>query len=249
MSGGKEEDIQQAIGTFRTVLQRDPQDPYRWVDLGDAFLEAGQMQEARYCFGQVLVLAPRTAVFLLRVADFHLEVGENQEALAIMARILALIPDYDEVIFDKYIRVVGRPEEVLRFGLPVGSRTAKSWLRFLIQAGRLGDAQLTWDWVVSHGYADDTLAGEYADFLLRQGHPHLAASSWAEHMGSRTDGYGKSTYLFNGDFESDSVPSPFDWNIPHTESVEIERDCTNTLPGKCSLRISFAGTRPSGPRV
>jgi hypothetical protein len=78
--------------------QRDPQDPYRWVDLGDAFLEARQKEDARYCFDQVLVLASRTAIFLQRVADFHFRIGENEEALPITVRILALIPDYDSII-------------------------------------------------------------------------------------------------------------------------------------------------------
>jgi hypothetical protein len=58
-------------------------------------------------------------------------------------------------------------------------------------------------WVAGYGYADNALAGEYVEFLIRQGHPDLAASAWAPQMGARADGYDKSTYLFNGDFESD----------------------------------------------
>jgi len=246
LTGGKEENIQQAITTFRAVLQQDPQDPYRWVDLGNAFLQGGQKEEARYCFGQVLVLAPHSANFLLRVADFHFQVGENQEALPITARILALIPDYDSVIFSDYLRSVDHAEDVLRLGLPEGSRAAKSWLQFLIQAGRLDDAQRTWDWVVGHGYADNALAGEYVEFLIRQGHPDSAASVWAQHMGARADDYGKSNYLFNGDFELDPAQSPFDWNVARNEGVEVTRDCTTARSGKCSLRISFAGTQNLG---
>jgi tetratricopeptide (TPR) repeat protein len=246
LTGANERDIQQAITTFRMVLQRDPQDPYRWIDLGDAFLEAGQKEDARYCFGQVLALAPHSAPFLLRVADFHFQIGEDQGALPITARILALIPDYDSVIFSEYIRVVDRAEDVLRFGLPEGGRAAKSWLQFLIQAERLGDAQRTWEWVVGHGYADNALAGEYVEFLIRQGHPDRAASAWAQHMGARADDYDKSTYLFNGDFESDPTESPFDWNVARTEGVEVTRDCATAWPGKCSLRISFAGTQNLG---
>jgi hypothetical protein len=246
MTGGKGEDIQQAITTFRAVLQQDPQDPYRWVDLGDAFLEARQKGDARYCFDQVLVLAPRTAELLLRVADFYFEIGENQEALRITARILALIPDFDSVIFNEYIRNVDRTEDILRLGLPEDPRAAKSWLQFLIQAGRLDGAQRTWDWVSGHGYADETLAGEYVGFLIRQGHPDWAASAWAQRMGARADDYDKSTYLFNGDFESDPAQSPLDWNVARTEGVEVTRDCTTAWSGKCSLRISFAGTQNLG---
>ena len=62
-------------------------------------------------------------------------------------------------------------------------------------------------------------------------------------MGARADDYDKSTYLFNGDFESDPVQSPFDWNVARTEGVEVTRDCTTARSEKCSLRISFAGTQ------
>ena len=73
-----------------------------------------------------------------------------------------------------------------------------------------------------------------------------SASAWAQHMGARVDDYGKSTYLFNGDFESVPAQSPFDWNVARTESVEVIRDCTTAWSGKCSLRISFAGTQNLG---
>ena len=228
------------------VLQRDPQDPYRWADLGDAFLEAGRRDDARYCFSQVLILAPHSASFLLRVADFHFQVGENQEALPITARILALIPDYDSVIFSRYVSIVNHPEDVLRLGLPEGRRAAASWLEFLIQAGRLEDAQHTWNWVVEHGYADQALAGDSAAFLIQQGHPDSAASAWDQYMGAHREDYDNSTNLFNGDFESDPARSPFDWTLTRTEGVEISRDCTIARSGKCSLRIAFAGTQNLG---
>ena len=246
MTVGKEENIQQAITTFRTVLQRDPQDPYRWFDLGNAFLEAGQKEDARYCFNQVLALAPRSASFLMRVADFHFLIGENQEALRITARILALIPDYDSTIFGEYVHFVGHTEDVFAFGLPEDPRAAKSWQHFLMREGRLDDAQRTWGWVAGHGYADNSLAGEYVEFLTRQGHPDSAASAWAQYMGPRADDYDKSTFLFNGDFESDPVQSPFDWNYSRTEGAEVSRDCTTASSGHCSLRISFAGIQNLG---
>src|SRR6202140_5629553 len=65
-------------------------------------------------------------------------------------------------------------------------------------------------------------------------------------MGARADDYGKSTYLFNGDFESDPTQSPFDWNVARTEGAEVTRDCTSASSGKCSLRIGFAGTQNLG---
>ena len=243
LAGVREEDVQEAIALFRTVLQRDSQDPYRWAELGEAYLEAGQREEARYCYGQVLALAPRSAPFLLRVANFYFQIGENKNALPITARILALIPDYDSIIFSEYARLVDHVEDVLRYGLPEDRRAAGSWLQFLIQAGRLDDAQRTWDWIAGRGYADDALAGEFVEFLIRQGHPDSATSVWMRYLGTRSGDYGKSTYLFNGGFESEPAPSPFDWNLARTQGVEVSRDPTTAWSGKYSLRISFAGTQ------
>ena len=243
IGGGGEEDVQEAVALFRRILQRDPQNPYRWADLGEAFLDAGQKEEARNCYGEVLALAPRSAPFLLRVANFYFQIGENEKALPITARILTLIPDYDSIIFSDYTRLVDQVEDVLRYGLPEDRRAAESWLRFLIQAERLDDAQRTWEWVAGRGYADDALAGEFVELLIRQGHPDSAASAWVRYLGARSGDYRKSTVLFNGGFESEPAPSPFDWNIARPQGVEVARDCTTAWSGKCSLRIKFAGTQ------
>lgn len=236
-------DAQESIALFREVLQRDPQNPYRWADLGEAFLDAGQKEEARKCYGEVLTLAPQSAPFLLRVANFYFQIGENDKALPITARIPTLIPDYDSIIFSEYTRLVDHLEEVLLYGLPEDRRAVKSWLHYLRQDGRLDDAQRTWDWVAQRGYDDDSTAGEYAGFLLQQGHPEAAVSAWAQHLGARAGDYRKSNYLFNGNFEFEPTPSPFDWSLGHAQGVEVARDCTTAWPRNCSLRIGFEGTR------
>jgi hypothetical protein len=243
LTGVEEADVQKAIALFRDILQRDPQNPYRWADLGEAFLEARQKEEARECYGQVLALAPRSAPFLLSVANFYFQIGENNKALPITARILTLIPDYNSIIFSEYTRLVDHPEEVLLYGLPEDRRAVRSWLQYLMQTGRLDDAERTWDWVAQHGFDDDSTAGEYAGFLVQQGHPDLAVSEWAQYLGAHAGDYRKSNYLFNGSFEFEPSPSPFDWNLGHAEGVEVTRDCTTAWSGNCSLRISFAGTQ------
>jgi hypothetical protein len=62
-------------------------------------------------------------------------------------------------------------------------------------------------------------------------------------LGTRSGDYRKSSYLFNGGFESEPAPSPFDWNLARAQGVEVARDCTIAGSGKWSLRIKFAGTQ------
>jgi hypothetical protein len=171
-----------------------------------------------------------------------LEIGENRAALPLTALILSLTSGYDEVIFIEYARLLDKPDEVLEYGLPEDSRAAKAWLRFLMQAERPEDAQRSWQWVQAHGYADDALAGEFAAFQIRQGHPDAAASAWTQYLGRRAGDYRTANYLFNGDFEAEPVASPFDWSVADRAGVvEVARDCTSAAPGRCSLRIRFAG--------
>jgi hypothetical protein len=243
MAGVGGDDVHEALVKFRQLLQRDPQNPFRWADLGEAFLEAGQKEEARECYGRVLALAPRSTPLLLRAANFYFQIGESKEALPITARILKLIPDYDSIIFSEYTRLVDHTEDVLQYGLPEDRRPVKSWLQYLMQAGRLDEAQRTWEWVARRGFDDDSTAGGYAGFLVQQGHPEVAVSTWAHHLGARAGDYRKPNYLFNGTFEFDPTPSPFDWNFGHAQGAEVSRDCSTVGPGNCSLRISFAGTR------
>jgi hypothetical protein len=242
LTGPKDEDLESAIGAFRTVLQRDPHDPNRWSDLGEALLEAGRTEEARYCYQRVEALAPRVPPFLLRVANFHFLIGESRRALPIAARILKLIPDYDSVIFSEYTRLVDDIEDVLRYGMPGDRRAARAFLRYLLQAGRLDDAQRTWEWTAEHGFADDALAGEYAQFLIQRQHPETAVAAWIRHLGTRAGDYLRTEYLYNGDFESQPAATPFDWRVLPVEGVEVARDSAMPCSGQWSLRIGFPGT-------
>lgn len=243
LTGVEEADTQKAAAAFRQLLQRDPQNPYRWADLGEAFLEAGQKEQARRCFDQMLALAPRSMPLLLRAANFYFQAGENYQALPITARILTLTSDYDSIIFSEYTRLVDHSEDVLRYGLPEDRRAARSWLQYLTQAERLEDAQHTWEWIARRGYDDDSTAGEYAGFLVQQGHPRAAVSAWAQHLGTRAGDYRKSNYLFDGNFELDPTPSPFDWGFGRAVGVDVARNCSTAGHRNCSLRIGFAGTQ------
>jgi hypothetical protein len=243
LMGTDRDSAERSIAEFRSLLQRDAQNPYHWGDLGEAYLDAGQTENACYCFSRVLSLAPQSAALLLRAANFYLQIGDSRHALPITARILGLIPDYDSVIFSEYVRLVGDVDEVLQYGFPEGGRAPRSWLRFLMEGGRRDDAQRSWQWIGERGHTDDALAGEYAAFMIRQGRPDVAASAWAQYLGARSGDYRRSNYLFNGDFESEPIASPFDWNVPRMQGVEVARDCTDVPSGKCSLRLSFAGTQ------
>jgi hypothetical protein len=113
--------------------------------------------------------------------------------------------------------------------MPDDRRAARAFLRYLLQAGRLDDAQRTWEWTAEHGFADDALAGEYAQFLIQRQHPETAVAAWIRHLGTRAGDYLRTEYLYNGDFESQPAATPFDWRVLPVEGVEVARDSAMAL--------------------
>jgi hypothetical protein len=98
-----------------------------------------------------------------------------------------------------------------------------------------------WNLILSRGFADKGLAGEFLSFLMQQHAYEVAADSWAAYLGLRANDYRKTNWLYDGDFEAVPLESLFDWRIDQLPEVEVERDKTVAYSGSHSLRIFFRG--------
>ena len=94
-----------AIGDLKTALERDPSSPYRWCDLGEAYLASGDLPQARTCYARGLELAKDNPVIQLRMANFQLRDGQPRRALTSMSKLLAELSFYDDAIFSYYDRL------------------------------------------------------------------------------------------------------------------------------------------------
>jgi len=230
-------------GELLEFLRRDPAGPYRWCDLGESVQKAGEVGTARYCFNRAIALGPNLPYMLLRAAKFHVGLGEKRDAVDLMARTLKADPEFDWTIFGAYQQMQITVDEILRHGLPTGPRASRSFIRLLIDQERIPDVAKTWDWIVARSYADDKLANEYVEFLMRNKKPEAAAQAWAQYAGSRSKGYPESNRLFNGDFESDPAGSRFDWSLDPASGAAIDFDRDAPHSGARALRIRFDGTK------
>jgi hypothetical protein len=231
--------IKEAITIFTALMARNPASPYRWCDLGEVLFDSGDTQQARYCLSRAYEFGSHVAPILMRIANLHFRLGETRQAVDVMAKILTLVADYDAVIFSYYDRMGVSTADILNYGLPADPRRAQSYLRHLLRSGRLADADKTWRWIVSYSAADQALACEYGDFLLKNHEYEKAAKAWAGFISASKGDYLEGNYLFNGDFESEPVKCPLDWQISEVANVEVTRDSSVAHSGKWSLRIRF----------
>ena len=234
LGGGKRDELQEA-------LRQESASPYRWCDLGEALLEDGQKEKARYCFQQAEKLAPNLPPIWMRAAFFHFQMEETDAAIQCSARVLKIVPDYDQVIFNYYDRLVPSVEEVLPH-LEDNRRAGQAYFRHLLGAEATGSAAKAWEWLREHSFADDTLAAQYLDLLLKQRMTEEAVPVWASYLGSRRGDYPDSNLLFNGDFESPLTGAALDWRITAVRGAETAREDQGARSGQWSLHISFQGS-------
>lgn len=230
--------LNQAVLLYREALSRDPENPYRWSELGLALLDSDKFAEAEYCFRRALEHGPNDTIILWRAFEYYTQIKQPREALRCAAKILQKKPSATDSIFSYYIKPGFLFPDTLKYGIPPNKRiVAQAYLRYLIQKGNAANADQCWNWVFKNSFADNKLAGEYFSFLLRSGEPAKARNAWSAWIGNPKG----ANLLFDTGFESEPLPSPFDWKISQIKGAEVTRDPAFSHEGKWSLRIVFDG--------
>lgn len=241
MLRGTPDGLAASVRLYRQALARNPASPYRWCDLGEALLASADVEKARSCFSQAYRYGPNIPPTLLHIAGFYFRQNETRPALQTMTRILALVPDYDGLLFSYYDRMGVGLDEILTYGVPADRRAAQSYFRHLLGSASPGDAEKAWQWIISRRFEDDTLAGDYVGFVLKNRRYEAAAETWARYVAPRGRDYRRGNFLFNGGFEFEPVRCPLDWRISEIPEVGVSRDGKIAHSGNWSLRIDFLG--------
>jgi putative inorganic carbon (hco3(-)) transporter len=229
-------------GELVAALGRDPAEPVRWCDLGEALARRRQLEQARHCFSNALALGPYVPTVLIRASDFYFDQHDEKLALEQNARVLEKTSTYDDSIF-QWSRAKNIPvADVLSHGLGSDGRAAQAYLRYWIALDKVENATAVWNWSLARSLADEKLARDYANFLFGHEQYETAAQSWARFLGAHRAGYLDTNWLYNGDFESEPEGLAFDWRMEGLgDDVEVARDASVAHTGTHSLRIHFAG--------
>ncbi len=231
-----------AVRVFSDAVRRDPASPYRWCDLGEGLLAAGERERAGQAMARAVELGPRIVPVLMRAANFYYRTGEERRVLPFGARILGLVEQYDGAVFGLYDRMDVGMEAVLREGLGGEARAGRAYLRHLMGRGDRAGAQAVWEWVEGRRAVDDSTADEYVRWLAGAGKYGEAAEAWARHAGDREPGYPGENCIYNGNFEREPAGTVFDWRIRVVKGAEAVREEGGAKSGRWCLRVRFAGT-------
>lgn len=242
LAHGSRQDKAVAVANLQEALRRSVADTDRWLALGDAFFEAGRVQEAEYCFTRAVDLGPQNPAAFWRTAQFYARIEQPVRSEEYMGKMLDLLPEYKELVFDTYLSSRTDVIETLRHGIPQKSPLAQDYFRYLLNHGvALTDIRKAWDWLQNNSLTDERLAGDYVDWLSSKREYVLAAETWKLSVANYDHAYLNPNLVFNGGFESAPLQSGLDWRLAETSGVTIRRDSSVAASGSSSLQIEFDG--------
>lgn len=120
-------------------------------------------------------------------------------------------------------------------------RAGQAYFRHLLGLEAARPAGTTWEWLRERSFADDALAAEYLDLLLKQRMTEHAVEVRALDLGRRRDDYPDSNLLFNGDFQNPPTDAALDWRITAVRGAETARDEQCARRGRSSILIRARG--------
>jgi hypothetical protein len=231
--------LAKAADLYRTLLYRDPANPYRWCDYADALQLTGDTERARKAFARAIELGPAIPPVQARAGNFYYAIGDVEAAVASYRTVLSTVHDYDSIIFMTLGRLGLQPTDVLARALPAERVTGANYLAFVMNSGTLNDTDAVWSWLRANKLADDATAARYIDYLLRKNSSSKAALAWADYLGERRGDYLRPNMVYNGSFKNAPTPSRLDWQIQPLEGVEASIDSGSG--GNPELHIRFDG--------
>jgi Tetratricopeptide repeat len=223
------------------LLVTDAASAQRWSNLGAVLARTGQIAKAKYCYSRAAQLAPNSIETLLSVANFYINTRQVRSALPYFGRILSTTNGYDSTVFNDFKTLkLDFDEIVAHGGMPAQMRPAEAYFYYLLGLDDVKNLQKAWAWMRPLS-PEDQLAGAYLSFLLRHSLTEEAAKAWVSQVREREPGYGKTTFLLNGDFEREPNGTILDWRIMPDPHVRVKRDASAARSGQWSLRIEFDG--------
>lgn len=230
-------DVDSGIAKLKAAVRGDTANPFRWCDLGDGLVQAGDLAEAEACFREALRRSPGSPQVILRAANFYYAAGNTAEALRLCSQVLRRVPDFDEAIFSLYLRLGGGTPGIVALGIGGNPRAAAAYVTYVATRGLHEEGARLFREFHPRGWIPPVGALELAHALQRGGQLDQAA----EVLSTVTPGFRRANWVFNGDFESPWSDRAFDWTRTESPGLRIGLDPEVAHTGKQSLRLCFTG--------
>lgn len=236
------ESAERAVYNNKEVIRSSPYNFAWWVELGRAYEQAEQLENAEKAFLRAIELAPAYTYPHWQMGNFYLRTGSDEKAFAELQKAAETNAVYREQVFsiawDFYEQDTERLEKIAGDTPDVRAGLAK----FYAAKERAKESLKMWNSLSSEEKKSNQEVAKLIAQALYDKQFYGEAVEFVRDLKIEPDA-GKEK-IQNGGFEKRIEPldkTYFNWKIQKTENIEIKIDPTQKHEGRKSLRVVFSG--------
>jgi hypothetical protein len=218
----------EVLSLYKRALELSPFDYNYWLSLAELLAEEGEKEKALYILNHTTEMAPGVMSLRWRAGVLGIKLGDKETLSVNFRAVIASDPKRRTEAYAALWEIIGQEGEIL---VLVSDNALSSYLRFLMDTGRVEETKLVWKRLGEAGETSRDLALDYVSFLLKEDQISLAQGVWREIFGDRKG-------MWNGNFGETPMNGGFDWRLGKPEGVSIERENDN---GNFSIELIFDG--------
>lgn len=230
------------INSYKNIVKLSPFDFRWWIELGRAFEQADNFNEAEKAYLRAVELAPAYTNPHWQLGNFYLRRNRSDEAFAELKKAAETNPVYRDQVFslawDYYNQDTEKLEQIAGDKPLVRAGLA----RFYAAKERAGDSLRIWNMLSTEEKQANAAYAEVIALAFYEKRIYPQAMEFYRGLGIEPDA--KPETIQNAGFEKpigDNKNTYFGWKIEPTEKMEVKLDATQKHEGNRSLRVSFGG--------
>ncbi|MBI4458604.1 MAG: tetratricopeptide repeat protein [Acidobacteria bacterium] len=237
---------EQITSFYRRATQFGSSRANYWVELGEAYELSGNEEEAERAYQQARQLFPQSPDINWRLGNFYIRAENISQALPAFQRAIAGDSGMRAPAFDLAWRAGADPDLILQVLIPPLPDAYFQYISYLLQAGRLNEADQAWDRLVALEVPfEASNAFPYLDSLIQNRRVDKLSAAWQVLLERDSSQIRRrlndQSQLTNGEFEGEILNGGLGWRVHPVEGASPAIDNLIFFDGTRSLRIRFDG--------
>lgn len=230
------------ITEYEKAVSLSPSDYRLWMDLGEAFEQAGEFDKAEKALREAVKLAPSYAYPHWYLGNLLLRTDRYPEGFAELQRASEANDQFLPQLFNLAWQINKDDFDSLKAS--VGNRPAvqAAFSKYLIERGRYDDGLRLWNGLTETEKRESRFAADpIISTLVGNQRYHQAMDIWNQ-VAPGPAYYAEPGHILDGGFENNLAHGPgavFGWQVQSNSQVQIGIDAGQGHTGSRSLRVFF----------
>ncbi len=235
--------LAQAAETARDLLQREPLNGQGFVILANTAEVGTDKAQASSMAAAAIRRAPYAIAPRAWLAGEQLSQGSLQQAIESLDQIFQISGTEQARLFPVLIELVADPEFADALAMKLATRPVwrAGFVSTVLSSASTEELAVIFSALQRHGDLEPVTTGLWIDRLVKDGQWGEAYARWVG--GIQQSAPFRLRHVYNGDFETASSGTGFDWRIGDSAGVLVDRPAEASADGNHVLRVTFLDRR------